>query len=165
MSGFVLSPGITPELTDLFVVEFPLLLGIGYLWKGGRGVALAFGLNAAALAVSKLVTDFFDLYDALVAGSALLAGLGTVWLTAREGPIRSPTLRGLGAAIAVAAVVLCGIKIRTDFFDPFDLLLADAGLVSGLVVLASLFRASRRQPSKPHSPAEDSSTARAREPA
>ncbi len=153
MSGFVLSPGITPLLTDLFVVEFPILLAFGYLWKAGRGIELAIAANALAMSLIKLVTDYSDLYDDLVAGATLLSGGLLLVHAASSSRPRVPAARALEVLIAVGAIGLGLTKIRTDFYDPFDALLADLGVVSGAIVLATLFR--RPSPGNPRTEEED----------
>ena len=72
MSGFVLSPGITPELAEAFVVELPLALALGAIGDGRRGLWTALGVNAALLGAIKLVTDYSDPLDVPVAFSGLL---------------------------------------------------------------------------------------------
>ncbi len=133
MSGFLLSPGITPELTDVFVIELPIVLGAGYLFGGRRGFELAFAANAIVLAIVKLVTDYFDPWDDAVALSALVGG--GLWVLVREsGGVRgrtSWTVIGLAGLVAI----LFGLVKLTDFYDPFDLLLADAAVVCGIALL------------------------------
>ena len=143
MTDFVLSPGITPLLTDLFVLELPLALGVAYAWRGGRGFELAIALNAIALGLVKLVTDYGDVGDLPVAVGGLIAGA----LFALE-PLKRPdwTRRQSTGLIAVGVVVgLIGIaKAARDFYDPFDLLLADLLMVLGLL-LASVALTARRE--------------------
>lgn len=139
MTGFELSPGITPALTDIFVVGVPLLIGLGYLLAGRRGFEFAFGASAVVLGAVKLYTDYTDPFDVVVALAALLgggfwlryAGLGRGW----TGRAVSTTawVGGLGC------VVVGLLKLR-DFYDPFDILLADAAVVAG----AALFLYGRR---------------------
>jgi hypothetical protein len=132
MSVFLLSPGITPELTDVFVIELPLALAVGYLFGRRTGFEVAFALNALALGVVKLVTDFPDVWDDLVSFSALFGG--GLWLvtTLRMVDGRS-SLRWVSAAAGLF-FVLVGLAKLTDFYDPFDLLLADAVIVSGIAL-------------------------------
>jgi hypothetical protein len=135
VSGFLLSPGITPELTDLFVVELPIAIAAGFFLARARGIGWAFGLNALALGAIKLVTDYGDPGDDLVAAAAVIAGLlflgqavSPAWL------VRMPKVAlGVGGGLLV---VVGAIKIRADFYDPFDLLLADMAVAGGIVAWA-----------------------------
>ena len=134
MDGFLLSPGITPTITDVFVVEFPILLGLAYAIWGRRGVVAGFGLNGLALGLVKVYTDWSDLLDLLVALAVLAASLAV--LLPLDGPPRvalrrSAALRALGGL----ALLLGLLKIALDFFDPFDVLLTDVGVVAGLWLL------------------------------
>jgi hypothetical protein len=130
LGAFHLSPGITPELADLFVVELPILVGLAYGLWGRRGVEVAFGLNGVALGVVKFVTDPTDLPDVVVALAGVIGGAAI--LASRFGSPSSwfppPLLwQALGGVVLVIGV----IKILRDFYDPFDLLLGDACVVSG----------------------------------
>lgn len=134
MDGFLLSPGITPTITDVFVVELPILLGLAYACFGRRGVVAGFALNGLALGLVKVYTDWSDLLDLVVALAVLAASVAI--LLPLEGPkstarARSVAVRSLGGV----AVLLGLLKIALDFFDPFDVLLADVGVVAGLWLL------------------------------
>jgi hypothetical protein len=137
VTGFLLSPGITPQLTDLFVLEFPLAVVFAYFLRGRQGLELAFGLNALVLAVIKLVTDISDPEDVAVALAVLAGGLGVLY----------PLLAARGARLSFGVSVLVGgiagalgcFKALADFYDPFDLLLADLGIVTGLWLGRPLF--------------------------
>jgi hypothetical protein len=131
VSTFLLSPGITPELTDVFVIGVPLAVGLGGLLFGRRGLEVAFGASAVALGAIKFATDLTDLGDDLVALGATLGGLGWVFLALRPMP-RGRLFRALVVLFGVFAVVVGLIKIRDDFYDPFDLLLADTSIVAGV---------------------------------
>lgn len=132
MSGFLLSPGITPELTDAFVLELPLALALGYFAARGYGLELAFLLNLLALGVVKWITDWSDPLDDVVAASALLGG--ALWLALLHGRPRRARLRSLLGAVLGPFLVLVGALKLTDFYDPFDLLLADAVVVAGIAL-------------------------------
>lgn len=135
MTGFVLSPGITPLLTDLFVLELPVALGVSYAWRGARGFELALALNAVALGLVKLVTDYGDPGDLPVAIGGLVAGA----LFALE-PLKRPawSRRQASALLVVGPVSgLIGLaKAALDFYDPFDLLLSDLLIVLGVLLTA-----------------------------
>ena len=155
MSGFLLSPGITPELTDVFVLELPIALGVGYLLGGRRGFELAFAANAVVLAIVKLVTDYFDPWDDAVALSALFAG--GLWIGVREGGgVGGRAARTILGVVGIASL-LFGLLKLTDFYDPFDLLLADAAIVSGIALLVLR----RERLSDPAAPPERSEPVRA----
>jgi hypothetical protein len=149
MSSFRLSPGITPELTDLFVVVVPLAVGFGYLLWRRRGFELAFALSAIVLGGIKLYTDSPDLPDDVVAGSAILAGV--LWALLATGAFRIRR----GSWIPVA--VLGGFVKLRDFYDPFDLLLADCIMVAGLAIV--LYARGRLTPPSESPDAEQSSSA------
>jgi hypothetical protein len=131
VDGFHLSPGITPLLTDLFVAAVPLALGIGYLLGRSRGVETALGGSAVALGLVKLFTDYPDLRDDLVAFAALLAGLA--FLSHAFRPDWSSRIPRLLAGVGAAVLLLVGAyKIYSDFYDPFDVLLADLTILGGV---------------------------------
>jgi hypothetical protein len=130
MTDFNLSPGITPELTDLFLLEFTVVLGVAYFWRGGRAVELVIGLNAVALGVIKAVTDWSDLPDLAVALAAIVAG-GALSVQALLPGGRLPAPAALWVVIGLGAVALGLIKVALDFYDPFDLLLAALTVVAG----------------------------------
>jgi len=132
MSGFLLSPGITPELTDVFVIELPLALAAGYLFGRRTGFEVAFALNTLALGVVKLVTDFPDIWDDIVSVSALLGG--GLWLATTLRLLDGRTSLRSVCAVAGLIFVVAGLAKLTDFYDPFDLLLADAVIVSGIAL-------------------------------
>lgn len=133
MSVFLLSPGITPEITDIFVIGFPIALGLGYLLRRRIGFEVAFVLNALALAGVKLATDYFDPWDDAVTLATLLGA--TYWSLALRGTLsRAGTYRGVVGAAALLVVLIGILKIVTDFYDPFDILQADATIVAGLAV-------------------------------
>jgi hypothetical protein len=135
VSGFLLSPGITPELTDLFVVELPIAIAAGFFLARARGFGWAFGLNALALGAIKLITDYGDPGDDIVAAAAVIAGLLFLGQAVSSGwLVRVPKVAlsvGGGLLLAVGA-----IKISADFYDPFDLLLADMAVAGGIAAWA-----------------------------
>lgn len=132
MTGFVLSPGITPLLTDLFVLELPVALGVAYAWRGARGFELALALNAVALGLVKLVTDYGDPGDVPVAIGGLVAGT----LFALESLKRPAWTRRQASALAVVCGLIGVAKAALDFYDPFDLLLSDLLMVLGVLLTA-----------------------------
>lgn len=151
MDGFQLSPGITPFLTDIFVLIFPLAVVGGFVLGRGPGLALGFGVVAIALAVVKLWTDYFDPGDDVVAIVGLVGGL-LVALTANGW--RPKIGRAGRVAIFVVFFGTGVIKARFDFYDPFDLLLAviDA-LAGGWVLFRTTGRSLMRPPPAPVPPA------------
>ena len=124
----MLSPGITPALVGVFAVELPLALTLGYLLGGRQGFGIALALSAFLLGGIKLFTDLSDPYDASVAALALVAG-GTVIVQA-TGHFRRST-RALGMLVGLLAIPYGLTKIGSDFFDPFDLFLADMAIALG----------------------------------
>ncbi len=128
MSGFLLSPGITPELTDVFVVELPIVVGLGYLFGKRTGFEIAFALNALALGVVKGVTDYLDLPDVIVAAAAIVGG--ALWLAVATGQLPPGRARRTVFPVLAPIFVIVGLSKLTDFYDPFDILLADAVIVA-----------------------------------
>ncbi len=150
MSDFDLSPGITPGLVDFFVVEILLAIGLGYAWKRGRGVELAFAANALLLGLIKLGTDYPDFNDDLVSLGAILAGTAFLVRDARP-ELGKRVGRYAFGLIGLYAVIIGAIKIAYDFSDPFDLMLATATIVTGvwLVVLPPGAETARPTPEPP----------------
>ena len=129
-----MSPGITPELVGLFVVELPILVGLAYAMGGRKGVELAFALNAVALGLVKLATDLSDLLDLPVALAGLAGGAAILRAHYDASWMWLPPV--LLWKILGAAVLLVGAyKILRDFYDPFDLLLGDVCVVAGAWLL------------------------------
>ena len=140
MSAFLLSPGITPELADAFVIELPVAVGLGYLLARRTGFEVAFALNALALGAIKLVTDYGDLLDAAIALATLAGGGAWLHLAFRRSPM-TETARGLFLLVGATSLVAGLVKLQ-DFYDPFDLLLADAAIVAGIAILRHAWRPS-----------------------
>jgi hypothetical protein len=144
MSNFLLSPGITPELADAFVIAVPLAVGFGYLLGGRRGFELGVSLAAIVLGAIKLSTDFRDLPDDVVALAAMVGGATwALWATETFRDGRSTRLLG---GIFGPLVLLVGVIKLRDFYDPFDLLLADCTILAG----AAIWLYSRRRLRQPH---------------
>ncbi|HLY76406.1 MAG TPA: hypothetical protein VKT21_00805 [Thermoplasmata archaeon] len=147
MSGFVLSPGITPALISGFSIELPLVLGLGYVFFRTRGLELGIAVNAVLLAVIKGYTDYTDLADMLVAVGALAAGVAVAWGTARPPGVPSRPEAIVLSVVGTYAVLLGTIKIVTDPFDPFDTFLGAMAVVAGALLLRGA--SSRRHRSAP----------------
>src|SRR4029077_12723227 len=114
VTGFTLSPGITPILAEFYVAELPLALALGYAFADRRGFEIAFGLNAFVLGSIKLATDFTDLQDLPVALGGISIGLSVLVATLRGDAIRRlpGLLWRMGGAVAI---VVGAIKIARDF--------------------------------------------------
>ena len=122
MDAFQLSPGITPLLTDVLVVEFVLLAGGLYRLAGPRGFEFAVALNALILGAIKLVTDYTDLLDLPVALAGLIAGaLYLARLVPATRQWSAPTAAVRGGALILGVIGVA--KVALDFYDPFDVLL------------------------------------------
>lgn len=132
MSNFLLSPGITPALADLFVIAVPLAAGFGYLLWQRRGLEGAFALAALVLGGIKLYTDFPDLPDDVVAGSAILGGV--LWGLLSTGAFRVGRGRWIPVAVLGGLIFIVGLIKLRDFYDPFDLLLADTTILAGVAI-------------------------------
>ena len=135
MTGFELSPGITPTLVSIFSIELPLAFGLGYVLFRDRGLEAAIALNAVVLAAIKVYTDYSDFYDMLVAAAALAAGLamGGLLVAPDRNPSRGARLVVL--VVAVYAIPLGTIKILTDVYDPFDTFLGASAVIAGAILL------------------------------
>lgn len=146
MDHFVLSPGITPFVTDVTLLAFAGLLGLGYLLRGGLGVLGGIAVDAIAMAVYKLATDLPDPYDDLVSLAALL--LGAILVVALLNG-RLPGSSHVWTAIGIVGAILAVSKVLSDFYDPWDLLLAiDLGLLGMYLALPSVRRRDGLTPPK-----------------
>ena len=146
MDHFVLSPGITPFVTDVTLLAFAGLLGLGYLLRGGLGVLGGIAVDAIAMAVYKLATDLPDPYDDLVSLAALLLGAVLVTALLRG---RLPGSSHAWTAIGIVGALLAVSKVLSDFYDPWDLLLAiDLGLLAMYLAVPSVRRRDGLTPPK-----------------
>ncbi|MGI0132936.1 MAG: hypothetical protein ACREDK_07615 [Thermoplasmata archaeon] len=139
MDAFSLSPGITPTITDIFVVALPIVIGFGYAIARQRGVLAAFAANGIALGLVKVYTDWSDVLDLLVAVFVLAGAIAILVPALRpERDVSHPSVawRALGAVV----LFLGALKIALDFYDPFDVLMADVGVVTGLWLVAGTVR-------------------------
>ena len=135
MSAFVLSPGLTPGLTDAFLLELVLAVGVGHLLDRERGVEIALALNAIALASVKLITDWADLPDVPVGVAGILGG-GALLLRGRWGRSAAPAGPWPSRLLGAAVLLLGAVKGFGDFYDPFDLTLGMVLVVVGLWLVA-----------------------------
>ncbi len=129
MTGFELSPGITPALVGAVALELPLAFALGYLFFRERGFELALGLNGIVLGTIKVLTDYRDLYDTTIALFALVGGLTLVAQVVHP--------RGRAPAFFLLFLGVYGIpfgvtKLLGDFYDPFDLVVADLAISLGV---------------------------------
>ena len=166
MSGFELSPGITPLLTGAFAVEFPLSLVVGWLTHKDQGFRYALAGNALIMGVYKLATDgLADPWDAAL-GMAALVSAGLLLVPPRKALDWPRPIQGLLVFMAVGAMALGGLKIVGDPLDPWDLFLGDATLAGGLIFLWGWFAPRRHVPRPPgaRAPAPGPPDPREREP-
>ncbi len=134
---FDLSPGITPLLTDIFVLLVPLSIGLEQVARRTPLVgSLALPGCLLLMASIKLFTDYSDPPDALLAGWGVLLSLTlpSVYLIRAESIGRGRALTFL-VALGAGGVLLGAIKVRTDFFDPFDLLLSVLLVLAGAALV------------------------------
>jgi hypothetical protein len=139
VTGFVLSPGITPALVSAFAIELPLVFGLAYVVFRNRGLEFAIALNALALGVIKVVTDYADPYDMLVAAGTLLAGGAMFGVALRPA---SPPYRLAPAALLIVGfygIAVGAFKILTDPLDPFDSFLSASAIIAGAFLLRWVF--------------------------
>jgi len=153
MSGFALSPGITPELTDAVILESALLLAVLIAWRGAEGAQLAVALNAVALGAIKLATDYSDLGDLPVALAGVGAGAFVLWANLGD-PTRYRPHRAAEIGVGAVLMAIGATKATLDFYDPFDLLLAALVIAIGLwLVLGRYGRPRGARPGSVHHPA------------
>lgn len=151
MDQFVLSPGITPFVTDVTLLAFAGLLGLGYLLRGGLGLLGGLAVDGVAMAVYKLATDLPDPYDDAVSIAALLLAAILLASLLRG---RLPGRSGLWTAVGIVGAVVAASKVLSDFYDPWDLLLAiDLGLVGMYLAVPSVRRRDGLTPPKATGPA------------
>lgn len=136
MSGFNLSPGITPFITEMAIIGFALTFGLTAIYSKAPSKAfyLAVGLNALALSVFKIYTDYFDFWDAFL--GLIIATEAIVLIVGR---LRVPSNWNRGArliaTILVAIVISLSVyKILSDFYDPYDVLLSCLGILGGAAI-------------------------------
>lgn len=132
---FVLSPGISPELAEAFVVVVPIATGIAYALRPRYGPEVALAACAVALGAIKLATDLSDAYDVPVALAAVVGG--TVFALARLLPaaiVRAPWRRTALVVLGLFCALVGGLKLF-DFYDPFDVLLGDVAIVAGVALV------------------------------
>jgi hypothetical protein len=142
MSGFLLSPGITPTLTDAALVVFLVGLGAGSVLGGRRGFVLGLAAAGTIVGAIKLYTDWADPKDDLIALVAVAAVL--FWAVSTVIPtVRTRFPAVLGYAGATIAILTGMYKAGGDFYDPFDLLVAFTSLLGGLGVAVDLVRTRR----------------------
>lgn len=138
MTGFILSPGITPALVSAVSIELPLAYGLGYVLFRTRGLDLAIVLNALLLGAIKIYTDYPDPYDMLVTAGTLASGLAMWGLTRGRAWVPSRKERTVLAAVAWYAIAAGVLKIVTDPYDPFDTFLSASAIIAGGFVLQTL---------------------------
>jgi hypothetical protein len=135
MSGFNLSPGITPLITDVAFAGFALSFGICFaLFQKShpRAIFIALGIDSIALSVFKIYTDYLDFWDVVLSVFILTEGLMTLSVPALEN--RSILLR-LGIYVVVGLGIAFSLyKVLSDFYDPYDLLLSCCGIVCGIAI-------------------------------
>lgn len=142
----MLSPGITPFITDVTLLAFAGLLGLGYLLRGGLGVLGGIAVDGIAMAVYKLATDLPDPYDDAVSIVALLLGAILVAALLRG---RLPGSSHAWTVIGIVGALVAVSKVVSDFYDPWDLLLAiDLGLLGTYLALPSIRRRDGLTPPK-----------------
>jgi len=143
MTGFDLSPGITPALVGAVAVELPLALALGHLLLRERGFAIALGMNGVVLGAIKVLTDYRDLYDTTLALLALAGGLALVaWTGDRRWRVPGVVLLFLGVYGSSFGIT----KLIGDFYDPFDLMVADLAISLGAWAALQQWKGGVRDP-------------------
>jgi hypothetical protein len=138
MSGFNLSPGITPLITDIAVAGFALSFGVAFVLsrKDHYNPALiALGINSIALSVFKIYTDYLDFWDVVLSIFILVEGF--IALRASYFNNRSIPIRLVIYVIAGLVISFSLYKVISDFYDPYDLLQACCGIVGGALISKS----------------------------
>ncbi|MHB1869141.1 MAG: hypothetical protein ACYCPP_09385, partial [Nitrososphaerales archaeon] len=127
MSGFNLSPGITPFIADIAILGLVLSFGLAAFLSrrsGLRPALLVLGIDSVLVSVFKLYTDYADFWDALLAMIILIEALFVIQLGSRKSKLQSGLTRKLALVFGILGLVLSADKILSDFYDPFDLLLS-----------------------------------------
>jgi hypothetical protein len=133
MFEFCYSPGINALVDNVTMTEFVLVMGLAYAAAGPDGLELAIAANAFGLSVYKLVTDYLDPADALVAIAGLIGGGLALFVRFRSSsrPFRSR----MGLRVGAVVIVALGFnKIAFDPCDPFDILLGCTLVLTGGLV-------------------------------
>ncbi len=137
-----MSPGITPRIAESAIFLVTLSLGLGYLVNNERLFGVILSLDVGLMAFFKVCTDYSDFRDLVFASVALsvaCVNILTMFLKSKGNP-------GIALKVAVAGLtLLCLVgvglsflKVRTDFYDPFDLLLASISIVVDFFTAKSL---------------------------
>lgn len=141
MTGFELSPGITPLLADAAVVVLPLAIAAGVLAGGRRCLLVALGAVTAVLGLIKVLTDWGDLKDLVVGLAGVGVGLAAV-IETLDVPALRTLPRALEIALGAAGVLVGTYKVVSDFYDPFD---AELGALTASVALQVVVARSLRR--------------------
>ncbi len=121
---FRLSPGITPRIAESAIFLVTLSLGLGYLTRNERVFGIILSLDVGLMASFKVYTDYSDFKDLVFASEALsvaCVNILTILLKSKGNP--GVALRVAVACSALLCVVGAGLsllKVRSDFYDPFD---------------------------------------------
>jgi len=137
MSGFNLSPGITPFITDIAILGFVVSFGLAAFLSrrsGLRPSLLILGIDSVLVSVFKLYTDYADFWDALLAVIILIEALFVIQSGSRKPKLRSGFTRKLALVFGIVGLVLSADKILSDFYDPFDLLLSCQGVLCAFAI-------------------------------
>ena len=152
MSDFVLSPGITPLITEVAILGFVLSYGVASAihfrnWRISPSL-MVLAIDTLAIGTFKIYTDYFDFWDLLLSLVIMTESLAVLGFRLK-GPLNR-SLSSIGAAIGIIGVLFSVDKIVFDFYDPFDLLLACLGAVCAAAIFQSM-RPSRTNAPKPSS--------------
>jgi len=138
MSGFNLSPGITPFITDIAILCFVISFGLAAFLSRRSGVRpslLILGIDSVLVSVFKLYTDYTDFWDALLAVIILIEAIFVIQSGSRKLTLQSGLTTKLGLVFGILGIVLSADKILSDFYDPFDLLLSCQGVLCAFAIL------------------------------
>jgi len=132
--AFRLSPGITPRIAESAIFLVTLSLGLGYLTHNERLLGIILSLDVGSMASFKVYTDYSDFRDLVFASVSLFiafVNILAIFLMSKVNP--GSHLRAAAACLTLLCVVGVGLsllKVRGDFYDPFDLLLASISIVT-----------------------------------
>ena len=138
MTGFSLSPGITPLITEVAIICFALSLGLSAIFSRARFTTfyLAIGLNALTLSLLKIYTDYFDFWDAFLGLMIAVESVVLMAMQLRESNVRRRYEWVMAITLVLVVLSLSTYKILSDFYDPNDVLLSCSGILAGVAILA-----------------------------
>ena len=137
MTGFNLSPGITPFITDVALIGVVVSLGFAAVLSRKNSFAIYWVLGIDSLAVSlfKVYTDLFDFWDLVLALFVVFESVLLFLACFRGSSFLRLGVRAFSVVLALLSISFSILKISFDFYDPFDVLLSCLGIIAGFSIL------------------------------